>query len=144
MPKVDQYWVSTELYYTTEHTWCRIGDESAVKAGIDDYASKSAGEILFVELPAIGQHVEQMKSFGQIETAKWVGELCAPVTGEIIAVNQEAVKNPKLISNDPYGDGWLVQIKPAKLGEEIPKLLRGDAAVEWLRKETENRLSQDT
>lgn len=75
MPKIDQYWISTELYYTTEHTWARIGDGDSVKVGIDDYASKTAGEILYVELPNIGQLVEQMKSFGQIETAKWVGEL---------------------------------------------------------------------
>jgi glycine cleavage system H protein len=142
MPKIDQYWISTELYYTAEHTWARIGDGDAVKVGIDDYASKTAGEILFVELPSIGQLVEQMKSFGQIETAKWVGELHAPFTGQIIAANQEAAKNPKLINEDPYGAGWLVEIKPTRLDEEISKLLHGDSAVEWLKKEIEAKKSQ--
>jgi len=75
MPKIDRYWVSTELYYTTEHTWARIEENGLVKVGVNDFASKSAGEILFVEILQIGKEVEYMKPFGEIETSKWVGEL---------------------------------------------------------------------
>jgi len=137
MPKIDQYWVSTELYYTTEYTWARIGENDTVRVGVDDFASKTAGPILSVEMPKIGQQVEHMKSFGQMETAKWVGELHAPFTGTIIAVNQEVVNNPALINEDPYGAGWLIEVKATKTNEEILKLLHGDSAVEWFKKEAE-------
>jgi glycine cleavage system H protein len=137
MPKIDQYWVSVELYYTTEHTWARIGENDTVRVGVDDLASKTAGLILSVEMPKIGEHVEHMKSFGQMESAKWVGELHAPFTGTIIAVNQEVVNNPQLVNDDPYGAGWLVEIKANKTNEEMLKLLHGDLAVEWFKKEVE-------
>jgi len=144
MPKIDQYWLSTELYYTTEHTWARIGDDGAVRVGVDDFASKTAGEILFVELPKVGELVEHMKSFGQMETAKWVGELHAPFTGIVIAVNQDAVTNPRLINDDPYGAGWLIEIKPTKTDEEIANLLHGESAVEWLKREVDDKKKQKT
>jgi len=137
MPKIDQYWVSTELYYTTEHTWARIEENGTVKVGLDDFASKTAGEILFIEMLGIGNEVEYMKPFGEIETSKWVGELYVPFSGKIVAVNQEVVKKPQLINEDPYGAGWLVDIQPTKMNEEIPKLLHGEPAVEWLKKEIE-------
>jgi len=137
MPKIGQYWVSTELYYTTEHTWARIGENNTARVGADDFASKTAGPILYVEMPKIGEQVEQMKPFGQMETAKWVGELHAPFTGTIIKANQEVVNNPQLINDDPYGAGWLVEIKATKTNEEILKLLHGDSAVEWFKKEFE-------
>jgi glycine cleavage system H protein len=137
MPKIGQHWVSTELYYTTEHTWARIGENDTVRVGVDDFASKTAGPILSVELPKIGEQVEHMKPFGQMEAAKWVGELHAPLTGAVITVNQKAVNNPRLINEDPYGAGWLVEIKAAKTNEEILKLLHGESAVEWFRKEVE-------
>jgi len=137
MPKVGQYWVSTELYYTTEHTWARISENGTVRVGIDDFASKTAGQILHVEMPKTGQHVDQMKSFGQIETAKWVGELHAPFSGEIVKINQEVVQNPQLINDDPYGAGWLVEFKVTRLHEEIPRLLHAESAVEWMRQEAD-------
>lgn len=144
MPKIDQCWVSTELYYTTEHTWARIGENGTVRVGVDDFASKTAGQILFVELPKVGELVEHMKSFGQIESAKWVGELHTPFTGIIVAVNQDVVENPQLINDDPYGAGWLVEIKPTKTNEEIPKLLLGESAVEWLKREVEAKKKEKT
>jgi len=139
MPKIDRYWVSTELYYTTEHTWARIEENGLVKVGVNDFASKSAGEILFVEILQIGKEVEYMKPFGEIETSKWVGELYSPFTGRIVALNKEVVENPRLINEDPYGAGWLVEIQPTKMNEEIPKLLHGETAVEWLKREIEAR-----
>ena len=144
MPKIDQYWVSTELYYSTEHTWARIGEDGTVRVGVDEFASKTAGQILSVELPKMGELVEQMKSFGQMETAKWVGELHTPFTGVIVAVNQGVVANPQLINDDPYGAGWLVEIKPTKMNEEIPKLLHGESAVEWLKREVEAKKKEKT
>jgi len=137
MPKIDQYWVSNELYYTTEHTWARIEEKGTAKVGVDDFASKTAGEILFVQTLGIGEEIKFMKPFGEIETSKWVGELYSPFTGKIVAVNREVVEKPQLINEDPYGAGWLIEIQPAKMNEEIPKLLHGEKATEWLKKEVE-------
>ncbi len=137
MPKIDQYWVSTEIYYTTEHTWARIEENGTVKVGVDEFASKTAGEILFVKTLGIGEQVEFMKPFGEIETSKWVGELYAPLTGKIVALNKRVLEKPQLINEDPYGAGWLVEIEPVKTAEEIPKLLHGEKAIEWLKKEVE-------
>jgi len=139
MPRIDQYWVSTELYYTTEHTWARIEENGVVKVGVDDFASKTAGEILFVEILGIGEDVQHMKPFGEIETSKWVGELYSPFTGKIVTLNKEVVEKPQLINEDPYGAGWLIEIQPVKINEEIPKLLHRERAVEWLKKEIETR-----
>jgi glycine cleavage system H protein len=138
MPKIGQYWLSTELYYTTEHTWARIEGDTA-RFGVDDFVGKTAGQILFVEMQQVGQQVEHMKSFKQIETGKWVRELHAPFTGRTVAVNEEVTRNPQLISDDPYGARWLIQIQPSKINEEIPKLLHGQLAVEWLKQESETK-----
>ena len=137
MPKIGQYWVSTELYYTAEHTWAMIGEDGTIKVGVDEFASKTAGAILHVEMPKIGEQIEHMKPFGQMESAKWVGELHAPFTGEIIAVNEEVVSKPQLINEDPYGAGWLILVKATKTNEEIPKLLHGSSAIEYFKKEVE-------
>jgi len=139
MPRIGQYWVSTELYYTTEHTWARIQENGTVKVGVDDFASKTAGKILFVEMLEIGKEVEYMKPFGEIETSKWIGELYSPLTGRIVALNKEVLEKPQLMNEDPYGAGWLIEIQPVKVNEEIPKLLHGEKAVEWLKKEIEAR-----
>jgi len=139
MPKIDQYWLSSELYYTTEHTWARIEEKGVVRVGVDDFASKTAGEILHVEMRGAGEEVEYMKPFGEIESSKWIGELYSPFTGKIIALNKEIVEKPQLINEDPYGAGWLIEIKPMKMNEEIPKLLHGETAVEWLKKEIQAR-----
>jgi glycine cleavage system H protein len=137
MPKIDKYWISTELYYTTEHTWARIQKNGDSRVGIDDFASKTAGKILFLKLADVGTDAEHMKPVGQIETLKWIGDICSPFTGKIISVNQKVVKEPELVDQDPYGLGWLVDIRPTKMNEEIPRLLHGEKAVEWLRKEIE-------
>ena len=132
MPKVGQYWVSMELYYTREHTWARIERDGKVTVGVDDFASKTAGEIMALQMATVGSEVEQMKVFGQIESSKCIAELYSPFSGRILAANQEAVNDPHLLNQDPYGAGWLIVIQPARFNEELMNLLQGEAAIEWL------------
>lgn len=102
--------VPQELRYTKEHEWVRVkGGEAEV--GITDYAQGELGDVIFVELPAPGTRVAQMKAFGTIDAVKTVSDLFAPVGGEVVAVNGSLKDNPALVNQSPYEQGWMVRIK---------------------------------
>ena len=102
--------VPPELRYTKEHEWIRVkGTEAEV--GITDYAQGELGDVIFVELPQTGSKLAQMKPLGTIDAVKTVSDLCAPVTGEVIAVNDSLQSNPALVNQSPYEKGWMVRIK---------------------------------
>jgi glycine cleavage system H protein len=106
------------LHYTKEHEWLSIeGDVATV--GITDYAAEKLGDIVFVDLPKLGSSTTYMKICGEIESTKSVGELYAPVDGEIVAVNDSVTATPELVNQDPMGAGWLIKIKFT----ELPALL---------------------
>jgi glycine cleavage system H protein len=106
------------LHYTKEHEWLSIeGDVATV--GITDYAAEKLGDIVFVDLPKLGSSTTYMKICGEIESTKSVGELYAPVDGEIVAVNDSVTATPELVNQDPMGAGWLIKIKFT----ELPVLL---------------------
>lgn len=103
--------VPPELRYTKEHEWLRLaGDEATV--GITAYAAEQLGDIVFVELPEVGRSVDQFATFGVVESVKAVSDLYAPISGEVVAVNTALAERPELVNNDPYGEGWLIRIKP--------------------------------
>lgn len=116
--------VPAELKYTKEHEWVKV-DGNVATVGITDYAQGELGDIVFVELPSVGDGVEQMKPFGTIEAVKAVSDMFAPVTGKVIEVNAALDDDPMIINRDPYGDGWMLKIELAN-AEEIEQLL--DAA----------------
>jgi glycine cleavage system H protein len=116
--------VPEELRYTKEHEWAGMKDEVAV-IGITDYAQGELGDIVFVELPAIGKKTVQTKSCASIEAVKAVSDLYAPLTGEVVEVNRELETSPQLLNQDPYGKGWILKIKPADKGD-LDKLLSAD------------------
>jgi glycine cleavage system H protein len=97
------------LKYTTEHEWMRIEGQYGW-IGITDYAQSELGDVVFVEIPAVGTKVEKGKSFGTIEAVKAVSDLFAPVAGEIAEVNAEVKDHPEIVNKDPYGNGWMVKI----------------------------------
>ncbi len=113
------------LYYTKEHEWIRIDEERAV-IGITDYAQDQLGDIVYVELPEVGSQVTQRETCGTIESVKTVSDLYAPLSGEIIAINEALDETPELINNDPYKTGWIVEIRFSGQ-EELNNVLRADA-----------------
>ena len=100
-----------DVRYTAEHEWARL-ENGLVTVGITGYATDQLGDVVFVELPAVGRRVEAGKGFGVVEAVKTVSDLYAPVTGEVAAVNPALADNPALVNQSPYGEGWMVRIKP--------------------------------
>jgi glycine cleavage system H protein len=98
-----------DLKYTKDHEWVRSGDGDAT-IGITDYAQAQLGDVVFVELPKVGARVRQMQSFGVVESVKAVSDLFAPLTGEVVEVNQGLTEHPEQVNRDPYGAGWLIDI----------------------------------
>ena len=98
------------LKYTKDHEWIQIDGDTGI-VGITDYAQGELGDVVFVELPAVGKMVKAHDSFGTIEAVKAVSDLYAPVSGSIVALNSELEKTPEIVNKDPYGKGWMVKIK---------------------------------
>ena len=105
------------LFYTKEHEWANFKDNEVI-IGITDYAQSQLGDIIFIEFPEIGDQVNAGDSFGEVEAVKTVSELYAPVTGTVLEVNENLEDSADLINSDPYGDGWLIKIKPTNLNEK--------------------------
>ena len=98
------------LKYTAEHEWIAL-DGDVATVGITDYAADKLGDVVFVELPAVDSGVSAGQVVGEIESTKSVGELYAPLTGEVVAVNDAAVDDPSLVNSEPFGEGWLIKLK---------------------------------
>jgi glycine cleavage system H protein len=111
----------TTLQYTAEHEWILI-DGSTATVGITAYAAEKLGDVVFVELPAVGSTVAEGKVVGEIESTKSVGELFAPVNGTVVEANSAVVDTPELVNSDPFGDGWLIRVE----FESLPELLSFD------------------
>jgi len=106
-----------DLKYHQEHTWAKVeGDVATV--GITDYAQDQLGEVLFVDLPEVGDTVTQGEPFGSIESAKVASDLYAPISGEIIEVNEALDDEPELVNSSPYEDGWIIKVKVSDPAEE--------------------------
>ncbi|MDA1354345.1 MAG: glycine cleavage system protein GcvH [bacterium] len=107
---------ANELRFTEEHEWVTVnGDE--VTVGITEYATEELGEIVFVDLGESGNQINQGDEVGSVESVKTVSGIFSPLTGEIVAINEELSDNPALINEFPLGDGWLFKIKPSNLNE---------------------------
>ncbi len=113
------------LKYTKDHEWIRI-EGSAGVIGITDYAQGELGDVVFVELPAVGKKVEFGQSFGTVEAVKAVSDLYSPVTGEVTEINKEIQDSPELVNKEPYERGWMIKVKLANV-EELKNLLDVEA-----------------
>ncbi len=113
-----------DLRYTKAHEWLRRKGPEAV-IGITDFAQDALGDVVFVELPAVGTQLTQGQTFGVVESNKTVSDLFAPVSGRVLAVNQVLRDEPERVNKDPYGAGWMIRVAPSR-NEEIESLL--DAA----------------
>lgn len=103
------YEIPAELHYTREDEWCRV-EGNRVVIGVTDYAQQQLGDIVFVELPAVGTAIERGEPFGVIESVKAVSDLYAPVSGEVVEVNTDLGDRPEQVNEDCYGDGWLIAV----------------------------------
>jgi glycine cleavage system H protein len=111
----------TALQYTEEHEWVLVDGDTAV-IGITDYAAEKLGDVVYVDLPAAGTAVTAGSVIGEIESTKSVGELFAPVDGEIVEANQAVIDAPELVNSDPFGEGWLIKVRAG----DLPTLLSHD------------------
>ena len=137
MAMVGDYNLPDELYYHEEHAWAKVEDDGNVRVGMNDMFQSTSGDIVYVDLPFEGDEVEQGEVCGKIQSAKWIGKLCAPVGGEISEVNEELDGDSTLINKDPYGEGWILLIEPNNLEEDLGNLMQGQAVVDWITAEVE-------
>ena len=115
----------SDLKYTKEHEWARV-EGGVATIGITNFAQEQLSDVVFVELPEVGRSVRQMESFGTVEAVKTVSDLFAPVSGEIVAVNEALREDPGAMNRSPYGDGWIVKIRLTDAAE-LNALLDADA-----------------
>ncbi len=109
--------IPENLFYTNEHEWIRIeGDDAFV--GITDFAQSELGEIVFVDVPTLGETIAQGEVFGSVEAVKTVSDLNMPLSGEILEVNEDLDATPELVNQDPYGKGWMIRIKIQDMAEK--------------------------
>ena len=104
--------VPVDLRYSSDHEWARAESADRVRVGITDYAQDALGDVVYVDLPAVGDTVELGTSFGEVESTKSVSELYAPITGTVVEINGELVDQPQRLNEDPYGEGWICVIAP--------------------------------
>jgi glycine cleavage system H protein len=115
----------SELKYTKEHEWLRLNDDGTATIGITDFAQGELGDIVFVEINEIGEELDQDEVFGTVEAVKTVSELFLPLQGTVIEFNEKLKDNPELVNEDPYGEGWMVKIKPSNPAD-VDSLLSAD------------------
>ena len=108
--------VPSDLRYTKDHEWVRVDGDTAT-IGVTDFAANQLGDVVFVDLPAVGKAVEQFATFGVVESVKAVSDLYAPVSGEVVEVNPDLGSKPELVNSDPFGDGWMIKVKVGDAGQ---------------------------
>jgi len=125
-----------DLKYTETHEWIKA-DKGIGTVGVTDFAVEELTDIVYVELPSVGGKVVKGSSFGTVESVKAVSDLNSPVSGEVIEINAELSKKPEIITQDPYGKGWMIKIKIEDLAE-LDTLMDAENYEQWVKKEEEH------
>ena len=102
-----------DLRYTTDHEWVRVGEDGTARIGITSFAQDALGDVVYVSLPAVGDSVSAGDSCGEVESTKSVSDVYAPLDGEVTAVNPALEAAPELVNSDPYGEGWMFEVRPS-------------------------------
>jgi len=137
MVKIDGNDFPEDLYYHRDHMWVKVEDGKA-RVGYNDWAQEAAGKLVNLNTRRVGRSLKAGKTLGTVESGKWVGPLKAPVSGEIMELNDEVMKKPSLINEDPYGRGWIAVIGATDLETELKDLIKGsdqEKLKTWLREE---------
>lgn len=108
--------VPADLRYTKDHEWVRVDGDTAT-VGVTDFAANQLGDVVFVDLPAVGRTVEQFETFGVVESVKAVSDLFAPVSGEVVEINGDLSGSPELVNSDPFGGGWMIRVRVAEAAQ---------------------------
>jgi len=124
-----------DVKYTKEHEWLLVEGNNAI-VGITDYAQDRLGDVVYVELPAVGDKMSREDAFGVVESVKAVSDIYAPVSGKVIEVNDDLPDNPHMINEDPYGDGWLIKVEMTD-PEEVEELMTAEEYKEYVAEEEE-------
>ena len=130
MKELNELHLPDDIRYTEEHEWARLSGDTA-RIGVSDYAQDQLGDIVFVELPAVGDTIARGEVFGTLESVKAVSELYLPLSGEVVAVNTALTDAPELINQDPYA-AWIIEVRPSDAGE-YDQLLTAAAYLDLLR-----------
>jgi len=134
MADIQGYDMPDELYYHKDHSWARI-EGTRVTVGMNDFFQEEAGDIVFVDLPEEEEEVSQGEVCGKIQSRKWIGNLVAPVSGEITEINEELEDDTSLINSDPYGEGWILVIEADNLDSDLKNLIHGDEVADFIERE---------
>ena len=135
MAIIEGFNMPDELYYHAEHSWAKLEGDGKVRIGMSDFFQQQAGNVVYVDLPDEGDEVEQGEVCGKVQTRKWIGKLVAPISGEIIEVNEEVNDDNTIINKDPYGKGWVLVVEASNLDADLANLIHGDKVPEWIKSE---------
>jgi glycine cleavage system H protein len=127
--------IPDDLHYSKDHEWVRVDGNVAV-VGITDYAQDSLGDVVYVELPKVGEKFAANESFGSVESVKAVSEVFCPVSGEIVGVNDSLNDAPEKVNQDPYGEGWMIRVAMSNSGE-VDSMLTAAEYEDFTKAETE-------
>lgn len=125
--------IPKELRYSQEHEWVRV-EGNTVRIGITDFAQSELGDIVFVELPEVGAQLTANEPFGSVESVKTVSELYAPISGKVVAVNEELNDNPEYVNESPYDKAWMIVIEPSDMSE-VDSLLTAEQYEQMINQE---------
>lgn len=126
------YNIPDDLLYTKEHEWAKEAGPT-VRVGITDYAAKTLNDVVYVTSPKPNENVEQFKSMGTVESIKAVSEIYSPLSGTVVKVNSQLDSHPELVNKSPYGDGWLIEVKPTNYAMQKKSLLDAEAYAAHLK-----------
>ncbi len=124
-----------DLKFNKSHEWARVEDKGTVTVGISDHAQGLLGDLVYVELPSVGDEVKAGNACAVVESVKAASDVYAPISGTVVAVNEALPDKPETINEDAYGDGWIFVVKPDNLSEELDELLDPDAYAELIDSE---------
>ncbi|HLO00165.1 MAG TPA: glycine cleavage system protein GcvH [Pyrinomonadaceae bacterium] len=127
--------IPDDLHYSKDHEWVRVEGDVAV-VGITDYAQDSLGDVVYVELPKVGDEFAANESFGSVESVKAVSEVFSPVSGEIVGINDALADAPEKVNQDPYGEGWMIRVQMSNSGE-VDSMLTAAEYEDFTKAETE-------
>ncbi|GAB3692893.1 glycine cleavage system protein GcvH [Spirosoma flavus] len=114
-----------ELSYTEDHEWIRVDEDGTAVIGITEFAQHELGDIIFIDVNTVGQSLSKGEVFGAVEAVKTVSDLFLPIDGEVVELNPAVEKSPELLNSDPYGEGWIIRLKPSDAGQ-VSGLLTAD------------------